>query len=147
MHEVPVAMEDLNYYDTLIAVADDCPVSVSVVPPIRGGRKTVAVLQYEMIAAAPFVLTQEDVLFESWFARQALEDASEAEKARLRTEFFAKSQACLRSSPLPKQYGWGLVFDSEGRVALCPMESPEYHRLVNGDAGLEILNAMRSKRG
>ncbi|MDA0270702.1 MAG: hypothetical protein DWG83_00895 [Chloroflexi bacterium] len=140
-------MGDLNYYDTLITVANDCPVSTSVVPPIRGDRKTVAVLQYEMLAAAPFSLTQEDVLFESWYQRQPLEDTSEPEKARLRTAFFAKSQPCLRSSPLPKQYGWGLLFDSEGRVALCPMDSPEYRRLTDGDAGLEILKAMRNRRG
>ena len=58
-------MSDLNYYDTLIAVADDCPVSSAVVPQLRGGKPTVAVLQYEMIAAAPFRLTQEDVLYQS----------------------------------------------------------------------------------
>lgn len=39
------------------------------------------------------------------------------------TQFFANSQACLRSSLLPKRYGWGLLFEQEGRVALCPMES------------------------
>ena len=135
----------MNYFQTLIAVADDCPVTKSVVPVDRGAKKTVAVLQYEMLAGSPYVYTQEDVLFNTWFRRQALPDKSEAEVAQLRAEFFAKPQACLRSSPLPKKYGWGLIFDQEGRVALCPMESKEYQELLAGDK-VKVLKALRSSR-
>jgi hypothetical protein len=63
-----------------------------------------------------------------------------------RNEFFARPQACLRASPLPKKYGWGFVFDAEGRVALCAMESAEYRRLL-GDTGVRVLKALRSARG
>ncbi len=139
-------MRDLNYYDTLIAVAEDSPVEVSVVPTRKGPKPTVAVLQYEMLAASPGTLTQEDVLFDSWLARQDKAGGrSEADVARLRHEFFAKSQACLRASPLPKTYGWGLRFDSAGRVSLCAVESPEYQRLLGGDE-VRVLRAMRSRR-
>ncbi|MFC4059925.1 DUF6157 family protein [Planomonospora corallina] len=138
---------DLNYYDTLIAVADDCPVRSAVEPEPRGGKKTVAVLQFEMIAADPGGLTQEDVLFESWLRRQEPAGRSEAEHDRLRAQFFARPQACLRASPLPKKYGWGLLFDQAGRVRLCPMESEEYQRIVAGEvAGVKVLKAMRSRR-
>ncbi len=113
-------MEDLNYYDTLIAVADDCPVDHSVVPTPRGGKPTVAVLQYEMLSGNPHAHTQEDVLFESWAARQDIPEDRLSRK-RLRQEFFSKPQACLRSSPLPKKYGWGLLFDGDGKVALLAM--------------------------
>ncbi len=83
---------------------------------------------------------------QSWLARQDLDD-DRADRRRLREEFFSKPQACMRSSPLPKQYGWGLLFDGEGRVALLPMESPEYQRLVAAtDTGVKVLKAMRSKR-
>ncbi|MEV7966919.1 DUF6157 family protein [Sphaerisporangium sp. NPDC088356] len=136
---------NLNYYQTLVAVADDSPVTESVVPPDRGAGKTIAAVQYEMLAGSPYVYTQEDVLFESWFRRQDLPDASEQEVARLRDEFFSKSQACLRASPLPKKYGWGLVFDTEGRVALCPMDSKEYQDLLT-DGSMKVLKAMRSSR-
>ncbi len=139
-------MSDLNYYDTLIAVAEDCPVDRSVVPVARGGKPTVAVLQYEMLAGKPHVFTQEDVLFESWLARQ---DASRGgrDRRRLREEFFSKPQACLRSSPLPKKYGWGLLFDGDGKVALLPMESAEYQRFVSGSEGaVKVLKALRSAR-
>ena len=136
---------DLNYFQTLIAVADDCPVTKSMVPEDRGGKKTVAVLQYEMLANNPYVYTQEDVLFHSWFQRQDMPGKSEAEVAQLREEFFARPQACLRSSPLPKKYGWGLIFNREGKVALCPMESEEYHDLLTGGR-VKVLKALRSSR-
>ncbi len=141
-------MAETGYVDTLIAVADDCPVSRSVVPTARGGKKTVAVVQYEMLAGNPHLLTQEDVLFGSWLSRQDMpDDLSEEDLARQRQEFFAKPQACLRSSPLPKRYGWGLLFDGEGRVALLPMESDEYQRLVAGGVGgVKVLTALRSRR-
>lgn len=48
-------MTEMAYVDTLIAVADDCPVSRSVVPTASGGKKTVAMLQYEMLARNPHV--------------------------------------------------------------------------------------------
>lgn len=136
---------DLNYYDTLIAVAEDCPVSEAVVPKERGGKKTIAGIQYEMLADNPYTYTQEDVLFNSWFQRQGLPELSEDELTQLREEFFSKPRACLRTSPLAKKHGWGLLFDDQGRIALCPMESDEYREtLENGK--LKILKAMRSKR-
>ena len=139
---------NLNYFETLIAVADDCPVAKSEIPAPRAGKPTVASLQYEMIAARPFALTQEDVLFESWLQRQeGPAKRTKAELARLRAEFFGKPQACLRASPLPKKHGFGLLFDAEGRVSLCPMESETYRRIVGGKAGkVTVVKAMRSKR-
>lgn len=134
----------MSYEKTLIAVADDCPVDRSQVPATRGGKKTVAVLQHEMLGDAPFELTQEDVLFESWLRRQP-EDPDRDVDA-LRAEFFAKDQPCLRASPLPKQYGFGLLFDEQGRVALCPRESEEYRRLVEEPGEVAVVKAMRSSR-
>jgi hypothetical protein len=134
----------MNYVDTFIAVADDCPAAEGVVPRPRGDRKTVAVLQYEMISGVPCTLTQEDVQFESWFAGQ--EALAEADRERLRAEFLSMPRACLRGSPLPKQYGWGLHFDDRGRVALYGVGSPEYRRFAEPAAdGTTVLKALRSK--
>lgn len=134
-----------DYSGCLIAVADDSPVTRSVIPAAHRSRKTAAVLQYEMLAAHPYVFTQEDLLFASWLQGQDIPTDSDAEVARLRGEFFAKPQACLRASPLPKKYGWGLRFDDQGRVALCPMESQEYRDLIQG-AGVQVIKALRSSR-
>jgi Family of unknown function (DUF6157) len=136
---------NVNYVRTLIAVADDCPVTRGVVPPDRGAQRTVASVQYAMPADRPYGQTQEDVLFGTWLERQNTPDLSAADIARLREEFFSRPQACLRSSPLPKKYGWGLHFDDEGRVALCPMDSKHYRELVTGHE-VHVLKAMRSKR-
>ena len=95
-----------------------------------------------MLASSPFEHTQEDVLFEVWWARQATKSGP---KAQARKAFFAKDQPCLRTSPLPKQYGWGLVFDDNGRVALCSMESAEYKRLLKSRE-VQVLKATRSNR-
>lgn len=141
---------ELNYFKTLIAVADDCPVAHSEVPAPRprDAQPTVASLQYQMLAEHPRTYTQEDVLFQTWLDRQELpKKPAAAELRRMREEFFAKPQACLRASPLPKKYGWGLLFDDEGRITLTPMESKEYQRIANGEvAGIKVVKAMRSKR-
>ena len=136
---------DNNYYHTLIAVADDCPASAAVEPEARGGKRTVAVEQYEMLAGRPYVFTQEDVLFEVWLKRRNGLPPTPEETLRLRAEFFAKDQPCLRSSPLPKKYGGGLAFDENGRVALCAVESAEYRQLRDGGQ-VKVLKAFRSKR-
>ncbi|GGL12814.1 DUF6157 family protein [Planomonospora parontospora] len=141
---------DLNYYDTLIAVAEDCPVDAGVDPPLgRDGKKTIAVVQFEMLSDRPGALTQEDVLFETWLRRQeGLGALPEAERAELRARLFAKPQACLRASPLPKKYGWGLLFDAQGRITLCPMESEDYRRIAAGSVpDVTVRRAMRSRRG
>lgn len=138
---------DLEYFDTLIAVAPDCPVDHAVPPTPHGGKPTVAVIQYDLLSASPGRLTQPDVLFRSWLARQENPDVPAPEQEALRTAFFAKPQACLRASPLPKKYGWGLLFDHEGRITLCPMESESYARIIAGEEpSLTIRPALRSSR-
>jgi Family of unknown function (DUF6157) len=137
----------MNYFDTLIAVADDCPVSSGVRPGTGGER--VAQVQYELLAGRPHELTQQDVLFESWLARQDLPDElSEDDRECLRQDFLSKPQASLRSSPLPRRYGWGLLFDAHGKVALCPMESEEYRHLTrDGNGAVQVLRALGASRG
>jgi Family of unknown function (DUF6157) len=139
---------DLNYYDTLIAIADDCPAETAVVPTERGGKVTIAGFQHDMLADHPYEYTQEDVLFETWYQRQSFPEHTHQEKAKLREEFFSKPQACLRSSPLPKKFGWGFLFDKDGKVALCAAGSELYVHIVQGesDSPVKVLKALRSKR-
>ncbi|BDI22543.1 DUF6157 family protein [Herbiconiux sp. L3-i23] len=101
-----------------------------------------AALQYELIAAHPYEFTSDDVLFEVYATRQQIADA---DKPAAREAFFAKDQACFRSSPLGKRYGWGTHHDAEGRLALVALGSERYAELV-ADDGIKQLKAMRSKR-
>ncbi len=139
-----------NYFDTFIEVAEDTKATIASVPQPRGGKKTVALMQFEMLSES-FAHTQEEVLFDVWFARQGeegkldVDSISDHERATIRETFFAKGQACLRASPLTKAYGWGVIFDEKGRAALCAMESDEYAaHAANPD--LAHTRAMRSKR-
>ncbi len=139
-----------NYFDTFITVAEDTRATVATVPEPRAGKPTVAMLQYAMLSDS-FAYTQAEVLFDVWFQRQGeqgkidVDNVSSDERNVIREQFFAKGQACLRASALTKTYGWGIVFDDEGRAALCAMESDEYKKYAN-DPDLKVVKAMRSKR-
>ena len=134
-------MHTTNYFRTFIAVAEDCPVEVGVEPPEKPDP-TIADLHFALITAAPYALTSDDVLFETHARRTGIQDA---DRDAARAAFFGRSQACLRSSPLGKRYGWGLHHDEQGRVAAYPRESDEYARL-EADPELTHVRAMRSKR-
>ena len=139
----------MNYVEAFIAVADDCPVDRGIVPETKAGRKpTVAAIQYSLLKDAPYAHTQEDVLFLTHARSQAIPPEELAARGEeLRAAFFAKPQACLRASPLAKQYGWGFHFDAHGRVALYPCESDEYQALAGNTSGaLKVMKALRSRR-
>ncbi len=136
---------DWNYYDTFIAASEDSPAEAGAVPPEREGTPTVAFAQHGMIARHPYEFTQEDVLFETSAKLRGRTDLPPEEKAALRADFLSKPTACLRSSPLAKRYGWGFHFDSEGKVALAAIDSPEY-KIHMADPSLTQLAAMRSSR-
>ena len=122
-----------NYHSTLITVADDCPVGEAT-PPDRAG--SVARLQYEMLRDAPYSLTSDELLLAVDTARFGYVDA---------TAWAAKPRACLRASPLVKRYGFGLHHDAEGRVALVPMGSDAYARLMS-DPDVRKRPGMRNRR-
>ncbi len=130
-----------NYLSTFIEVAEDCPVDHAQEPP-AGERPTVAALHYRLIAEEPFSRTSDDVIFATHAIRQGIDDA---DRDAAREAFFFKGQPCLRSSPLGKRYGWGILHDAQGRVALVPREAEEYTRLA-ADPTLAHTRAMRSKR-
>ncbi len=140
--------QDLHCADTLITVASDCKARSAAVPMERGGKPTVATIQYEMLSGQPYHFTQEEVLFESHVRRSEL-TPSEIKRRRqeIWNEFFSKSQACLRASPLPKSYGWGIHFDKHGKAALVARESADYEKLVQSKkSSVKCVPAMRNKR-
>jgi hypothetical protein len=133
-------MHTTNYYNTFIEIAEDCPISAAEVPPQKGEEKTVANLQFDMIMANPYKYTSDEILVTIYAQRNGIDSLSQAHDT-----FFSKGQACLRSSPLGKRYGWGIHYNSEGKVALYPAESPEYQQ-YKADAALKHTKAMRSKK-
>lgn len=116
-------MGTTNYAQVFIQVAEDCPVNAAEVPAASNKGPTVASLQHEILASRPYELTSDDLLFEVHAARTGV---AESEREEERRAFFAKSQACLRASPLAKRYGWGLHHDEQSRVALVALGSNRY---------------------
>lgn len=131
-----------NYFNTLIQVAEDTKTTHAVVPTSKNSTKTVAEMQYDMIARNPYQFTSDDVLFRVFAERNgvATEVYEEARQA-----FFNKAQACFRCSPLAKTYGFGIHSDHEGKIALIAMESEEYQKLLQ-DLSINKIKAMRSSK-
>jgi hypothetical protein len=132
----------MNYYDTLVAVADDCPVSAAQVPHARGGRKTKAVVEYELLVEHPYTYTEEDIAFEVY---AVLHGIPRAKRLTERKKFLSKGHPHLRVSALAKRYGWGIHNNAEGKLALIAVESPQYKRLLK-DPRITKVKAFRSAR-
>ncbi|GKY88847.1 DUF6157 family protein [Sinisalibacter aestuarii] len=132
-------MYSTNYASTLILVAPDTKAVAGQVPARPG---TIAALQYDLLAAAPYRYTSDELLTAVEARRRGL--GPQAHQA-LAAEFFARPRACLRTSPLAKSNGWGLHHDAEGRVALVGCETDRYGALV-ADPSVHKVAAMRSSR-
>lgn len=139
---------DTNYVQTFILVAEDCPAAHGIVPPERAGSKTKAGIEYELAINHPYHYTSDELLVEVHIRHKGLLDEELANQVQsLREAFNSKSQPCLRASMLPKKFGWGVHFDSEGKLALYSVESSEYQAFAGGEReGVKLLRAMRNKR-
>lgn len=130
-----------NYINTFIEVAEDCPVSQAETPPEKK-IKTLASMHYDRMTKYPYQYSSDDLIFECYLWKN---DISQHEKEEARTAFFSKGQPCLRSSPLAKRYGFGIHHNEEGKVAVFPVESSGYQKLLK-DNSVQKVKAMRSKR-
>ncbi len=130
----------VEYVDTFLQVAPDTTAVAAVVPPERA-TPSVARRQFELISAAPYTLTSADVIFMVHAERSGIPVDDQA----AREAYFSVGRACLRSSPLPKTYGWGIHADAQARLALIALGSAEYQRLAAAD-DVRHLPAMRSSR-
>jgi len=132
----------MNYYDTLIEIADDFPATEGEVPQARGGKKTKAVVEYEMLVKHPYKYTEEDIAFETYAVLHVIPKAI---RPKERKKFLNKGHPHLRVSALAKRYGWGIHNNAEGKVALIAVESSEYKQLMD-DPRTTKIKAFRSTR-
>jgi Family of unknown function (DUF6157) len=132
----------VNYYETLIEVADDCPATEAQVPQARGAKKTKAVVEYELLVKRPYKYTEEDIAFETY---AVLHEIPKAIWSRERKKFLSKGHPHLRVSALTKRYGWGIHNNADGKIALIAVESRVYKQLLN-DPRTTKIKAFRSRR-
>lgn len=136
----------MDYANTFIQVAPDTKAEEAIVPVSRAGKKSIAVLEYELISGNPYAYTQEEVQFAVYAQRQGIPTRDlKAHRSKLWQEYFSRPRACMRCSPLAKTYGWGLHFNTKGKVALVAVESADYKRFA-GSRSIGQTRAMRSKR-
>ena len=132
-------MKSTNYFDTFITVSGDCPMAAGKGPAKEG---SVAGLQYRLLRERPYSLTSDDLLFEIYALRNGV---AEPDREKARKAFFSKPQACLRASPLVKQFGWGLHHDEAGRLAAYGVETAEYRKLA-ARSDLKVVPGMRNRK-
>ena len=135
-------MHTTNYKNTLITIAEDSKERSGTIPTEKNGKKTIAIMQYELLKNAPYKYTSDDVLFAVYATRNEIEPKEQSEA---RTAFFSKGQACFRASPLPKQYGWGVHSNKDGKIAIYAAGSKEYEALIQDDK-VKKVPAMRNAR-
>ncbi len=130
-----------NYFETFIEVAEDTKADFGTIPPAKE-KKTVAEMQYELIAKNPYKFSSDDIFFQVFADRN---DLTKAEYEKAREQFFSKGQPCFRASPLTKTYGFGIHSDKNGKVALFGMESNEY-QIFLADKNIKKVKAMKSSK-
>ncbi|MEH6623172.1 DUF6157 family protein [Dietzia maris] len=133
-------MHTTHYTDTLILPAPDTRAVAATAPP--SGKGSVAELQYERLSGEDYRWTSDYLIFDVYCQRK---DIAEVDRAAERERFFSTGQPCLRTSPLAKTYGWALHFDSDGRIALLPMDSTRVAEL-EADPTVTVRAAMKSSR-
>ncbi|MDP9954409.1 hypothetical protein J2X97_000046 [Epilithonimonas hungarica] len=131
-----------NYTNTLIEIAEDSPVSASVIPVVKKDKKTIANYQYEKLSKHPLKYTSDELLFDIFAERNNI---SPSELEEEKQNFFSKGQACLRTSPLAKKNGFGIFYNEDSKIQLIPVESDDYKRLLADDS-VKKVKAMKSKK-
>ena len=135
-----------NPVNQFIEIAPDSPTDKSIVPQDKGEKKSIASIEYQLLSAKPYAYTLAELKFATHVQHKQISPAElKAHRQQIRDEYFAKSYACMRASPLTKKYGWGAHYDEQGKIAIYPVESKEYNRFVQ-DKHIKKYSAMRSKR-
>ncbi|MDF1995869.1 DUF6157 family protein [Peribacillus frigoritolerans] len=132
----------MSYKNTLITISEDSKVSSAKVPVIKNEKPTIAYIEHDLINNNPYKFTQEHLQFKTYLIKNQMEAENAAE---LREQFFSKSKACFRASPLVKNYGWGIHYNNQGKIAIYDVNSEMYNQLLKQD-DITKLKGMRSKR-
>ena len=131
-----------NYQNTFIEIAEDCNSKKGEIPLVKKAGKTIANIQYDILSKNPYKYTSDEILFQCYLLKNEIKEKNLSE---LREQFFSKGQPCFRASPLTKQYGWGIHYDNNGKVAIYGCETDKY-RAFSKDKTLKILRALKSKK-
>lgn len=128
--------------NTFVRVADDSAAIMGVIPPMKGDLKTIARRHYELLVEHPYEYDIDSFNFEIFCQKN---DIPHERRECYREAFFAKGHPCMRASPLTKTYGFGAHYNGTGKIAIYPVDSKAYYKLLN-DPDNTVEMAMRSKK-
>lgn len=124
-----------------ITIAEDCKTVMGIIPPARDTGPTLARLHYDLLSEHPYEYTIDDLNF----TVHALKTGTNLRDERARAAFLSKGHPCMRASPLTKTYGFGAHYNHAGKIAIYPVDSVAYRKMLN-DPDLIVEKAMRNKR-
>lgn len=128
-----------GYLNVFVAVAPDCPADVGIA---LDRPASIAGIEYMLLTANPYRLTGEDLILAVHVRHKAVSDA---DMETFKLAFFSRPHPCLRTSMLPKRYGWGAHYDANGHIALYGVETDGYRRLTS-QSDIKVIPAMRNRR-
>ena len=129
--------------NTFIRIADDSPAQQGLVPKIKDGAEpSLARRHYDLLIDHPYEYDIDSFNFEIFCQKNQID---EADRESHREAFFSKGHPCMRASPLTKTHGWGAHYNGAGKIAIYPVDSVAYRKLLN-DSDNRVEMAMRSAR-
>jgi Family of unknown function (DUF6157) len=141
------ADRSMKLADTFVLIADDSPAQKAEVPPRTGGKDTIASIQHALLSADPYRYTLDDLIYEVHIRHRNVDVSDAALAQEFRVDLLDRAHACMRASPLPKKYGWGVHYDDQGRIAIYPVQSAQYRAFARGGTDRpQVFKAMRSAR-
>jgi hypothetical protein len=136
----------MSYINSFIAISEDSSVEHSIIPQPRGERIPIHLLQYNLLSQHPYLYDHFSLIFEIFLIQKGVSpQINEEERKQLWNELFSKGHPCMRASALVKQYGFGVHYDKNGKMALFPVESDEYKQFL-ADPAIHKINGMRKSR-
>lgn len=136
----------MNPVNQFIEIAPDCALMEANVPQHKGEKTSIASIEYELLSSKPYGYTLEELKFATHVQHKQIMPAElKSHRKQLWDAYFSKPHACMRASPLTKQYGWGAHYDENGKIAIFAVNSKEYQQLVK-NKNIKKYAAMRSKR-
>ncbi len=128
--------------NTFITVADDSGATMGTVPPLKADKPSLARRHYDLLSQHPYEYDIDSFNFAIFCQKNGFSpDEGEAQRAA----FFSKGHPCMRASPLTKTHGFGAHYNNAGKIAIYPVDSKAYSKLMNDPAN-KVEMAMRSKR-
>ncbi len=129
--------------NTFVRIADDSPARQGIVPRSReNAEPSLARRHYDLLIEHPYEYDLDSFNFEIFCQKHHID---EADRDSHREAFFSKGHPCLRASPLTKTHGWGAHYNGAGKIAIYPVDSVAYQKLLN-DPENRVEMAMRSAR-